>query len=66
MLFYCIVMLLVGFHLAHGVWSAFQSLGMNGPRFTKFAMTAGYVFAAVIGLGFFLIPLIIFYKGGAV
>ncbi len=63
--FYCVVMLLVGFHLAHGFWSGFQSLGMNGPRFTKFIMTVGYVFAFIVGAGFFLIPLIIFFKGGA-
>jgi len=65
MLFYCVVMLLVGFHLAHGFWSAFQSLGMNGPRFTKFVIIAGYFFAFIVGFGFFLIPLIIFFKGGA-
>lgn len=65
MLFYCVVMLLVGFHLAHGFWSAFQSLGMNGKRFTKFIINVGYIYAFVIGIGFFLIPLIIYLKGGA-
>ncbi len=64
-LFYEVIMVLIGFHLAHGVWSAFQSLGINGPRFIKIIMVLGYIYAAVISIGFFIIPLWVYFTGGA-
>ncbi len=33
--FYVIANLLLGIHLFHGIWSMFQSLGINNPRFNK-------------------------------
>lgn len=62
--FYIIVMCLIGVHTSHGVWSAFQSLGINGQRFTRFAQAFGYVFAVVMAFGFVLLPVIIFYMSG--
>lgn len=63
--FYEIIMILLGFHLSHGVWSAFQSLGINGPRFMKFIRGFGYLFAVVIAVGFFIIPIWVHITGGA-
>jgi succinate dehydrogenase / fumarate reductase cytochrome b subunit len=62
--FYAACMAAVGFHLWHGVSSAFESLGLNGPRFTPRVVTAGKVLAALVGAGFFLIPLYLFFIGG--
>jgi succinate dehydrogenase / fumarate reductase cytochrome b subunit len=31
---YIVAMLLLGFHLYHGLWSMFQSIGLNHPRYT--------------------------------
>lgn len=31
--FYVAAMIALGFHLYHGAWSMFQSLGWNNPRF---------------------------------
>ena len=66
-IFYIVVMVLLGYHVSHGVWSAFQSLGISGPRFTRFAQAFGYVFAVVMGFGFVLLPVVIFFiSGGSV
>ncbi|MBD3419152.1 MAG: succinate dehydrogenase [Chitinivibrionales bacterium] len=50
--FYCLSMIFVGFHLAHGVQSSLQSLGMNHPRYTPTVKVISYVYALVIGAGF--------------
>jgi len=63
--FYDVVMIALGFHLAHAFWSAFQSLGLNAPRFIKFVQGFGYLFALVISVGFFIIPIWIYLTGGA-
>src|SRR5438094_4241581 len=31
---YIVVMILIGFHLSHGIWRLFQSLGLSHPRYT--------------------------------
>jgi succinate dehydrogenase / fumarate reductase cytochrome b subunit len=64
MAFYVACMAVVGFHLWHGVSSAFESLGLNGPRFTPRAVAAGKALAVVLGAGFFFIPLYLFFLGG--
>jgi len=43
-------------HLWHGFSSAFQSLGLNHPKYTPTIKLMGYVFAVVIALGFFSLP----------
>lgn len=59
-LLYTSVMLLLGAHLRHGFWSAFQSLGLLNPRIRPFAYSFAAVFAAAIALGFFVMPLYLF------
>lgn len=62
---YEIVMITVGFHLWHGFWSGFQSLGMNHPKYTSFINAVGYVFAIVIAAGFLAVPPYVYFTGGA-
>ncbi len=50
-------MIFLGFHLRHGFWSAFQSLGLQHPRYTPLIFTVGYISAVILGLGFLGIPL---------
>jgi len=64
--FYVAVMVLLGFHLSHGFWSAFQSLGINHPVYTPLLQGLGYLFAIVMGLGFLIIPIWSFITGGGV
>jgi succinate dehydrogenase / fumarate reductase, cytochrome b subunit len=53
--FYLLSMLVVGSHLWHGASSAFQSLGLDHPRWTPRIMTATKVVAAIIAGGFMAI-----------
>jgi succinate dehydrogenase / fumarate reductase cytochrome b subunit len=57
---YSLVMLLLGFHLRHGFWSAFQSLGANNPKYMPWITTIGLVFAIVMAIGFLMIPIYIY------
>lgn len=52
----------LGFHLRHGFWSAFQSLGVNHPKFTPIIYTAALILALAIAVGFIGIPLWIFFR----
>ena len=61
---YVIAMVFVGLHLWHGVPSSFQSLGLNGPRFTPTIRKVGKVSAVVIAGGFIVITLWVFLAGG--
>ena len=50
---YIFSMLLLGLHLRHGVWSMFQSLGVEpSAAYTLMLKKAAIVFAVVIFLGF--------------
>ena len=51
-LIYIVWFVALGLHLCHGFWSAFQSIGMSNKVWEKRLMCIGYVFAAVIVLGF--------------
>ncbi len=46
----------LGFHVWHGAWSLFQSLGVAGPWFSRFRRTFAHTFAAVVVAGFMSVP----------
>ncbi|GMR24256.1 MAG: succinate dehydrogenase cytochrome b subunit [Acidobacteriota bacterium] len=48
--------LLLGMHLYHGLWSLFQSLGLNHPSYNAWRRTFAVTFAIVMSLGFISIP----------
>jgi succinate dehydrogenase / fumarate reductase cytochrome b subunit len=56
-LVYVVSMIFIGLHLAHGIWSSLQSLGLWGARWTPFWLTAGKVIAWALVLGFIAIPI---------
>jgi succinate dehydrogenase / fumarate reductase cytochrome b subunit len=56
-LFYIVAMAALGLHLAHGVWSAFQTLGVTNPRVARVRQGLAWVLAVGIAGGFTLIPL---------
>jgi succinate dehydrogenase / fumarate reductase cytochrome b subunit len=58
--FYVICMVLLGFHLRHGFWSAWQSIGALNPRLRPLAFSAGMIFALVIAAGFIALPIFIY------
>jgi len=54
---YIFAMILLGFHIRHGAWSMFQSLGFNHPRHTPILKKGAAVLALIIVLGYVSIPL---------
>ena len=59
--FYVIATLVVGLHLRHGIASAFQSLGLDHPVYTRRLTIWGIVFAVIIGGGLALIPVVVYF-----
>lgn len=45
------------FHLTHGFWSAFQTIGLNNDRWICRLKTISYVYAIIVAGGFAFIPL---------
>ncbi|MBF02326.1 MAG: succinate dehydrogenase [Flavobacterium sp.] len=56
---YVLAMFALGFHLWHGFQSAFQSLGLNSPKYTPLIKFIGKAFAVIVPLLFAIIPLYI-------
>lgn len=62
---YMSVMILLGLHLRHGVWSSIQSLGALNTKYRSAVYTFGLVFAFFIATGFLVLPAWIYFsKGG--
>jgi succinate dehydrogenase / fumarate reductase cytochrome b subunit len=47
---YCLAMIALGLHLYHGTWSAFQTLGLDGPRINKWREPVALAVALVVVL----------------
>lgn len=54
---YIFSMILLGFHIRHGAWSMFQSLGINHPRHTPILKKSALVLAVLIVIGYCSIPI---------
>jgi succinate dehydrogenase / fumarate reductase cytochrome b subunit len=54
---YIIGTLVLGYHVLHGFQSAFQSLGLNHPKYTPCIQKLSVVFAIIVGAGFASLPL---------
>ncbi|MDQ3611649.1 MAG: succinate dehydrogenase cytochrome b subunit [Actinomycetota bacterium] len=50
-LFYVLANVALGYHLYHGGWSLFQSMGWNNPRFKHWRRYFAVAFAALVVLG---------------
>jgi succinate dehydrogenase cytochrome b subunit len=58
-LFYIIAMTMLCYHLYHGLWSMFQSLGFSHPVYTPWLQLFAKVFAILIAVGYISIPVAI-------
>ena len=58
---YEIGMVALFFHLSHGFQSAFQTLGLNHSKYNLCIKRLGMIYAVVVALAFFLIPLLVFF-----
>ncbi len=54
--FYVISMVVIGLHLWHGFWSAFQTFGLAHKKYTPFIKFIGKAYSVLIPLGFAFIP----------
>jgi len=61
--FTVIAMVMLGFHLRHGFWSAFQSLGLSNDRYLPLLVNVARVLAILLALGFVAIPLFLYLTG---
>jgi len=60
-LFYTVAMLALAFHTYHGVWSMFQTLGLNNRDWNPLLKNFATVFAVVLFIGFLSVPFAIFF-----
>lgn len=61
--FYILSMVVVGMHLSWGLSSAFQSVGLEHPRYNGLIRGTGLAIAILMALGFALIPAVIYFGG---
>ena len=54
---YIVWFVALGLHLCHGFWSAFQTIGLSNEKWEKRLTCIGYVFVAIIVLGFCAVAL---------
>jgi succinate dehydrogenase / fumarate reductase cytochrome b subunit len=64
LIIYTLGVLVVAFHVQHGLWSAFQTVGANHPKYMPFIQTASVVFAIIVATGFGFLPYAILSMGG--
>jgi succinate dehydrogenase / fumarate reductase cytochrome b subunit len=55
----------VGLHLSHAFQSAFQTLGLNHPKYTPWIARLGLALAVILFLGFASFPIVLLIRGGA-
>jgi len=55
--FYILAMISLALHLYHGVWSMFQTLGLNNPTLNKVLHRLAVISAIIIGAGNISIPI---------
>lgn len=55
--FYAIAMVALGAHFYHGIWSVFQTLGLNHPSWNRSRVTLTLGLTLVVAGGFLSIPL---------
>src|SRR3954451_20020411 len=56
---YSVAMIALAFHLYHGAWSMFQSMGINNPRINKLRRSFAIAFAGLILVGNLSFPILV-------
>lgn len=56
---YIFAMISAAIHVSHGLWSAFQTIGANHPKYMPLIKGASIVFSLIVGIGFGFIPVYI-------
>jgi succinate dehydrogenase / fumarate reductase cytochrome b subunit len=61
--FTVVAMILLGLHLRHGFWSAFQSLGWANDRYLPVLVRLALVIAVLLAIGFIALPVYLYLFG---
>lgn len=61
--FTVLVMVLLGLHLRHGAWSAFQSLGWANDRYLPILTRVAWFYGVLLAIGFIAIPVYMYLFG---
>ncbi len=59
---YAGVMVMLAFHLRHGIWSAWQSIGLLNSKISPFVYAIALILAILIAMGFIILPLSIYFN----
>jgi succinate dehydrogenase / fumarate reductase cytochrome b subunit len=54
--FYVVALVMVTFHIYHGLWSAFQTVGANHPKYNAYRRPLALVLALLLFAGFMTVP----------
>ena len=57
-LFYIFCLLALTLHISHGLWSLFQTLGLNHPKYDKAIRVLTLLISVLSGLTFIMIPVL--------
>jgi len=60
-IFYVVAVSALGFHLFHGTWSMFQTLGFNNRKYDSTLRGLAWVMGIVIPVGFAIVPLAVLF-----
>jgi succinate dehydrogenase / fumarate reductase cytochrome b subunit len=60
--FYVASMAIIGYHLYHGFYSAFQTLGLQHRKYTPLIRWVGRIYSIAVPLGFASIPVYLYGK----
>lgn len=58
---YVVALIVLGFHLSHGVGSSLQTFGIHHPRYQKCFRTASIAYAVIVVGGFLSQPIYVFF-----
>jgi succinate dehydrogenase / fumarate reductase cytochrome b subunit len=61
---YIVAIVLLSFHLYHGLWSMFQSVGFSHPRYTPILKRLAHGITVLIAAGYISIPLYVMISSG--
>ena len=53
---YIAAMLVLAFHMYHGIYSAFQTLGLNHPKYNRWRRGVAALYTLVVTAGFIAVP----------